>query len=441
MTDRNSKSKTPLNRREFLGSSARNAAQAAAGVVAISQVGKLQAKLPATPSDAVRLGFVGLRNQGASLIKSFQQVENCQIAGLCDIDQSVQAAAMKLIESPRRQPFLCDDYRKILDSPEIDAVVIATPDHHHAWMTAMACDAGKDIYLEAPTTHTIEQGVQLQRMISQSQSVVQVGLQQRSGLHFQSAIDYLHTGQLGEVYQARAWSAVKRQRLRRQTEPHQRSSQKSSQKKTSRQEPMLSEKVQLAWLGQEKKSTLHPLDWHYHWRWMWNYGSGELGNWGVHLLDTARWGMNLELPQRVVATGSCRHFNDGRQTPDTMNVLYDFGGKSITWEHRQWSSRGIEGRSHGVAFYGDRGVLILDRSGWKVYDHTPAISVQASELRISHARAFIHAVKNRTEPATSYEVGRISSELCHLGNLAYRNERELRLDDLTGEVVSPELRS
>ncbi len=437
MTNRNPKSKTPLNRREFLGSSARNAAQAAAGVVAISQVSKLQAKVSASTNNVVRLGFVGLRNQGTSLLKSFRQIENCQIVGLCDIDQSVQAAAMKLIESPKQHPFLCDDYRKLLDSPEVDAIVVATPDHHHAWMTAMACDAGKDVYLEAPTTHTIEQGVQLQKMISQSQSIVQVGLQQRSGLHFQSAIDYLHSGQLGEVYQARAWSAVKRQQLRSQTVSH----QTASRQKVSQQEPMLTEDVQLAWLGQEKKSTLHPLDWHYNWRWMWNYGSGELGNWGVHLLDTARWGMNVALPQRVVAMGSCQHFDDGRQTPDTMNVLYDFGGKSITWEHRQWSSRGIEGRSHGVAFYGDRGVLILDRSGWKVYDHTPAISVQASELRIAHARDFIEAVRNRTEPTARFEVGRISSELCHLGNLAYQNKRELRLDETTGEIVSPELHS
>lgn len=424
MADRNPESKAPLNRREFLGNSARNAAQAAAGVVAISQVGKLQAKGSAA-SEIVRLGIVGLRNQGASLIKSFQHVEGCQIVGLCDIDPFVQANAMKSIELTKHRPVLCLDYRKLLDLPQVDAVVIATPDHHHAWMTAMACDAGKDVYLEAPITHTIEQGVQLERMISQSKSIVQVGLQQRSGLHFQSAIDYLHGGQLGNVHQARAWSAIKRQRLRSQPV--------SSLNGSSREEALLNEDVQLAWLGQEQKSDLHPLDWHYHWRWMWNYGSGELGNWGVHLLDAARWGMNLALPQRVVAVGSCEHFNDARQTPDMMNVLYDYGGKSITWEHRQWSSRGIEGRSHGIAFYGDRGVLVLDRSGWKVYDHTPSVSVQASELRIAHARDFIQAVKNRTEPAANFETGRISSELCHLGNLAYRNRQEWRSDGTTSE--------
>ncbi len=429
MTDRNSKSKTPLNRREFLGNSARNAAQAAAGVVALSQVNQLQAKRHASLNHPVRLGFVGLRNQGTTLLKSFQQVEGCRITALCDIDKTVQINAMKSVEAAKHQPFLCDDFRRLLDSSQVDAVIIATPDHHHAWMTAMACDAGKDVYLEAPTTHTLEQGVQLQEMISKSQAIVQVGLQQRSGLHFQSAVDFLHTGQLGEVYQARAWSAVKRQRLR---------PQKNIPVKTPMQESLSSENVQLAWLGQEKKSSLHPLDWHYNWRWMWNYGSGELGNWGVHLLDTARWGLGVSLPQRVVATGSCRHFDDGRETPDTMNVLYDFDGKSITWEHRQWSSRGIEGRSHGVAFYGDRGVLILDRSGWKVYDHTPAISVQASELRISHARAFIQAVRDRLEPTASFKVGCLSTQLCHLGNQAYRNGRELLLET-TGKIITPDL--
>ena len=425
MVDQNSISKTPLNRREFLGNSARNAAQAAAGVVALSQVSPVQAQSSLQSVDKIRLGFVGLRNQGSALLKSFQQVAGCQITGMCDVDESVRNNAMKLVEPKGHQPFLCDDFRRILDSSDVDAVVISTPDHHHAWMAAMACDAGKDIYLEVPTTHTLKQGTQLQKMISQSGVIVQVGLQQRSGLHFRSAMEFLHSGQLGEVYQARAWSCIKRKPLRH----YKQSALKHS---ITPADSLLSEDAQQAWLGQEQSSALHPLDWHYHWRWMWNYGSGELGNWGIHLLDAARWGLNVSLPSRVVATGSCQHFRDGRQTPDTMNVLYDYGGKSITWEHRQWSSRGVEGRSHGVAFYGDRGTLVLDRSGWKVYDHVPSQSAPASELRITHAQAFIESVRNRTQPAASFEVGCVSTQLCHLGNLAFQSNKALHLDSESG---------
>lgn len=429
MAVRDSKTKTPINRREFLESSARNAAQAAAGVVAISRVSPLRAQAVASSSDSIRLGFVGLRNQGTALLKSFQQIAGCKIVALCDVDNSISHSAMKLVESAGHQPFLCDDFRTVLDSPQVDAVVIATPDHHHAWMAAMACDAGKDIYLEVPTTHTLQQGAQLQEMISKTGAIVQVGLQQRSGQHFRSAIEFLHGGQLGAVYQARAWSSLKRKPLRRYQQAELQTSQ-------SHREQFLSEAAQQAWLGEEKTCNLHPLDWHYHWRWMWNYGSGELGNWGVHLLDTARWGLNVSLPSRVTATGSCSHFRDGRETPDMMNVLYDFGEKSITWEHRQWSARGIEGRSHGVAFYGERGVLILDRSGWKVYDQIPSVSVPASELRISHAQSFVESVRNRTEPTANFELGCLSTQLCHLGNLAYQTNRDLLLNPETGEVIS-----
>ncbi|MCG6156856.1 Gfo/Idh/MocA family protein [Rubinisphaera margarita] len=411
MSHENPRSPISLNRRQFLGEGARNAATAAAGVVGLSTVA---AGRPTSRSanETVRLGMIGVRNQGLALARAFQETPGCEIAGICDVDAAVRTRAMRELELDANSLTVTDEFRRLLDNPEVDAVVIATPDHHHAWMSALAADAGKHIYLEIPTTHTSEQGVHLQKMLAKSDVTVQVGLQHRSGSHYQSAMRFLHAGELGKVAYAKAWACVPRQRLR-STEANDDASWSTEQ--------------QRLWLGPEKECPLAFADWHFQWRCLWQFGSGELGNWGVTLLDLARWGLQVALPERVTAAGGCYSLNDGREAPDTLHVQYDYADSAITWEHRQWTQRGIEGRPHGVAFYGERGTLILDRSGWKVYDSRISAGQPASKTPEPHARNFIDAILHGQPVAADFETGRISSELCHLGNQAYRNRQPVSL--------------
>src|SRR5262249_54989493 len=156
-----------------------------------------------------------------------------------------------------------------------------------------------------------------------------------------------------------------------------------------------------------------------------DYGTGEMGNWGVHMLDIARWGLDVELPTRVSSSGGKLHFNDDQQTPDTQLVQYSFPGKTITWEHRLWSTHGMEGRSAGAAFYGENGTLVVDRGGWKVYDQQNAVAVDGSDQPQIHHRNFIDCVKSRQSPAADIAVGHFSSTVCHLGNIAHRVGREV----------------
>ncbi len=402
-------STTSLNRRQFLGSSARNAAQAAAGVVGLSQVTQLQAR-PRPLVESVQVGIVGLRNQGQVLAQAFQQVAGCRVAAVCEIDEAVLQTGMRQL-TQGAQPAVYLDYRQLLDHPGLDAVVIATPDHQHAWMAALACAAGKSIYLEVPTTHTLEEGEQLARMLRNSTVTVQTGLQHRSGAHYLSAMELLHSGGLGEVRYAKAWACLQRQKLK----PF-----------PTGEESQSSQSFQQAWSGDRPVPALAPSEWHFHWRWFWNYGSGELGSWGVPLLDVARWGLKLEHPRKVSASGGLFQLRDGRETPDTLSVQYDFGDCMLLWEHRQWSHRGIEGRPQGVAFYGERGTLILDRSGWKVYDHGSGATHSSSEMQTDHVRNFVEAIRQREQPRAPFEAGLLSTRLCHLGNLAYRQGAEWR---------------
>jgi predicted dehydrogenase len=148
----------------------------------------------------------------------------------------------------------------------------------------------------------------------------------------------------------------------------------------------------------------------------------------VQLLDVVRWGLNLDLPTRIIASGGQRFFHDDRETPDTLNVMFEFPDVDVFWEHRQWSSRGIEGRTAAVAFYGDRGTLIVDRSGWKVYDGRDGLFANASDIKQSHMRNWIDCIRTRSAPRADLAIGQRSMTLCHLGNIAYRLGREVRFD-------------
>lgn len=408
-----SPAESPLNRRQFLGSSAKNAAGVAAGMVGLAATTTLAAgALTSGSAPPVRLAIIGIRNQGKELANGFASLAGARVTALCDVDESLFAAVGKSVETIQGvAPRVERDYRRLLDDPEIDAVVIATPDHWHAVMAVTACQAGKDVYLEMPVSHTLHEGQAILEAGHQYQRVIQSGLQQRGGHHFQTAIDYLKSGNLGRVHFAKAWTAHLRKSIGRKADC-----------------PAPQGVDYNLWLGPAPERSFNPNRFHHNWHWYWDYGAGELGNWGVHMLDMARWGLGVDWPSQVSAIGGKHYFDDDQQTPDTLNVTYGFPGKSISWEHRLWSHHGIEGRSAAVAFHGDRGTLIVDRGGWKVYGSNDAASSDGSNCLIAHLNEFLNSIRTRQPPAAAMEVGHISSAYCHLGNIAYRVGRNLQFD-------------
>ncbi len=399
-----------VSRRQFLGRSAQQAAGVAVGVVGLTAgVASGSVGRGGSPSERVRVGVVGVRNQGRLVAGELAKLSDVEVKTLCDVDESQFAPAVHaVVEAGRREPQTEREFRRLLDDRSLNAVVIATPDHWHTPMTLLALQAGKDVYLESPATHSVEEGVALLEAARNCDRIVQVGLQQRSGSHFQSAVQFVKSGKLGNVRMAKAWMVHRRKSIGRRAEC---------------EAPANVDYA--AWLGSAPARAFQPNRFHFNWRWFWDYGGGELAHWGVHMLDVARWGLNVEVPQRVSAVGGKYSFDDDAETPDALSVQYDFGTKSILWEHRLWSSHTPEGRSSGVAFHGDNGTLVVDRGGWKVYDHKEAIVADASDLQTAHLQNFIDCVRSRETPVADVNVGVAACNLCHWGNTAYRLGREL----------------
>ena len=403
--------KHEVSRRQFLGASAKNAAGVAVGMVALAG-----ATAKAAPSDRVRVATIGVRNQGKTLAAGLAGLPDAEVVALCDVDESLRPAAVRaVVEVQGKAPRWERDFRRILEDRSIDAVVIATPDHWHALMTILACQAGKDVYVEKPVSHNVEEGRQMVAAARRHDRVVQSGLQQRSGHHFQTAVDFVRSGKLGAVHLAKAWTVHRRKPI------------------GHKRDGVAPQGVDYdLWLGPAAMRPFNANRFHYNWHWFWDYGTGELGNWGAHMLDVARWGLGVEWPSRVSAAGGRFHFDDDQETPDTLIVNYAYPAATIVWEHRLWSTHGVEGRSAAAAFYGEKGTLVVDRGGWKVYDSTETIASDTSEQLGSHLRNFVDCVKTRSRPAADIETGHVSSALCHLGNIAHRIGREVTFDPAQG---------
>jgi predicted dehydrogenase len=402
--------KRAVNRRQFLGSSAKNAAGVAVGMAGLAATTAAAETLSkATASERVRVAIVGVRNQGKALTSHLAAMPDVDVAALCDVDESLRPAALGAVADVRQKSLRWEaDFRRILDDPSVDAVVIATPDHWHAPMTILACQAGKDVYVEKPVSHNVREGQQMVAAARRYGRVVQSGLQQRSGSHFQSAVEFVRSGRLGAVHLAKAWTVHRRKPIGR------------------KRDGMPPDGVDYdLWLGPAPMRAFNANRFHYNWHWFWDYGTGELGNWGAHMLDVARWGLGVGLPTRVSASGGRFHFEDDQETPDTLVVQYAYPRATIVWEHRLWSTHGVEGRSAAAAFYGEMGTLVVDRGGWKVYDLAETIASDASEQPIAHLRNFVDCIKSRSRPTADIEIGHTSSALCHLGNIAYRVGREV----------------
>jgi len=366
----------------------------------------------AAPNERVSIAAIGVRGQGKELATSLAGLPDVDLVTVCDVDESLLPVASRAVEAIQgRAPEWEHDFRRVLDDPRIDAVVIATPDHWHALMTILACQAGKDVYVEKPVSHNILEGERMLAAARKYQRVVQTGLQQRSGAHFQSAIEYLRSGKLGRVHLAKAWTTHLRKSI--------------GVKKDS---PTPQGVDYDLWLGPASERPFNANRFHYNWHWFWEYGTGELGNWGTHMLDIARWGLNVGLPTQISAAGGKHAFDDDQETPDTLLVNYSYPGLTITWEHRLWSNHGIEGRSTAAAFYGEFGTLIVDRGGWKVYGQKESASSGSSEIALPHHRNFVDCIRSRSTPIADLEVGHVSSTLCHLGNIAYRVGRTVNFD-------------
>jgi predicted dehydrogenase len=389
-----------IDRRTFLG---------VAGAVAWS--GTIAGSAPA--SERLRLAVIGVRGRGNDLASEFAKRADCEVVALCDIDDASfkkPAAAVEKITG--KAPRLEKDFRKILDDKGIDAVVNATPDHWHALIAVMACQAGKDVYSEKPASHNVVEGRRMVEAARKYKRVVQIGIQRRSMPHVIEATKFVREGGIGKVGMARAWIFKERERI------------------GTGQPANVPPGVDYAmWQGPALDRPFMTNRFHYNWHWFWNWGTGEIGNNGIHGLDVARWGLGVDAPL-TVASGGGRFVFDDREVPDTQVVTYEFPNACLVWEHRLYDKQPMEGLGFGIAFYGEKGVLTVDEKSWKVRGGVEAGGKATGGLG-SHLTNFVDCVKSRDTPNADVEVGHLSTRLCHLGNIAHRVGRKLPFDSAT----------
>jgi predicted dehydrogenase len=414
-----------MHRRTFLAD-----VGAAAGLSLVhSALAAPQASAKNLANDKITIAMVGVKGRGKSVMHTFAGLPTVDLKYVCDIDENVLGTRVEEITSKLgRKPETLKDFRQALDDKSVDALVLGTPDHWHAIPTILACQAGKDVYVEKPDGHNLIEGRTMVAAAKKHGRVVQLGTQSRSGKHFSSAMNYIREGKLGRVVFAKAWESSK---------------QKSLGKPADGQPPAGVDYDM--WLGPAPKRAFNPLRFHGNWRWFFDYGTGDLGNDGVHRLDVARWGLEtavlaqgdkpLGLPVQVSVGGGKLYFDDAQEWPDTLMVSYDYAGKLLCYEMRVWCAYPLEGEPEGAAIYGDQGYVVIGNTRWKAYDPKgKLVSEEPGTYTndVDHVQNFLECMRTRAKPAADLEtVGHPSSVLCHLGNAAWRAGRTLHFDQST----------
>ena len=396
-----------LNRRNFLTTSA-------AGLTALTAAGAAD-----KPNERIQVAVMGVRGRGKEHIRLFSALPNVEIAYLCEVDENVVPAALKAVAArQKRAPRVEKDIRRVLQDKAVTAISIAAPDHWHALATVWACQAGKHVYVEKPISHNLVEGRRMVEAARRHNRVVQVGTQRRSAPNYASAAELVRSGKLGKVPFIRTWIAGHRPSIGHQKDG----------------KPPRGVDYDL-WLGPAPQRPFNANRFHYKWHWNWDYGTGELGNNGIHALDMARMVAGLDAPLRISAGGGKYFYDDDQQTPDTQIATFDFPNTCVIWEHRIWSRTGFEGQAWGLALYAERGTLIFTNRGWHVIDGGIEASAQTGkldrEMAHTHVRNFLDCIRTGRRPSADIEEGHKSTRLCHLGNVALRLGRTLNFDAKT----------
>jgi len=402
-----------MNRRTFLQSA--TSLTAAAGRMAAA-------------SDRVNIAIMGVRGRGRNLAGVFCGLADVNIAHFCEVDPGVIPRVAKIVESAGRpQPKVTNDIRRVLDDKGVDAVVIAAPDHWHAPATILACDAGKDVYVEKPASHNLREGRLMIEAARRNRRIVQLGTQSRSRASTRRAIEFVRSGKIGKVLAAKAWNVQLREDIGHKPDG-----------------PVPAGVDYDTWTGAAPALPFNENRFHYKWHWHWNYGTGDAGNDGIHQLDMARWALGVETPLEVTGSGGKLFFDDDLQTPDTINVTYRYpGNRILLFEMRIWAPYGMDDQENGVAVYGTEGMVHIGRWerawGYKVFDSKGKLVTKQEEAKDdphgdTHARNFIDCVKSRETPNAEIAVGHTSTIQTHLANIVVRTGRNVKFDAATETI-------
>ncbi|MBP7825115.1 MAG: Gfo/Idh/MocA family oxidoreductase [Verrucomicrobia bacterium] len=379
----------------------------------------------AAANDQIRVGLIGSGSMGCGDLDCFLLNPGVECVVVCDVDDAHLKNALAVCQKrERKQPDTVKDFRRVLDRQDVDAVIIATPDHWHALPTVLACQAGKDVYVEKPLATTIDEGRAMVTAAQKHNRIVQMGSQWKSCQHIIDAAAFVKSGKLGPVSMVRAWAWLDWQpemaALPDEAPP-----------------PGLDYDL---WLGPAPKRPYNKNRCHYNFRWFWDYAGGLMTDWGVHLINMALMGMDSAPPRTVCATGGTFVQRDSRETPDSQIATYEFPDYLLQWEHKSGVGVGLNGRSWGVSWSGTEGTILLNDAGWELLIEKRKASLEpeqhksSGDPRPAHIRNFLDCMKSRQQPVLNLEAGHHVSTVAHLGNIAFRSGHTLHWDAVNERI-------
>jgi predicted dehydrogenase len=386
----------------------------------------------AAPGDKVTVGLIGCGGRGMHDAQNHQSNSGVEIAWVCDPDAGRLGIAQRAFHIPSERAV--SDMRRVLDDPSLDAVIVTTPDHWHSPAAILACEAGKHVYVEKPISHNIREGRLLVEAAARNKVHVQHGTQSRSTQMMIDAVKLLREGIIGNVHVAKCWNIQKRGSIGRGQDT----------------DPPAGFDYD-TWIGPATMIPYRTNRVHNRWTWWYHFGTGDMGNDGVHDIDYTRWGLGVEThPSKVSALGGKFANDDDQEFPDTQQVTFEYPGdgqpgnrRLLIYEQRLWSTNYPHNVDSGAEFYGTSGQLFLSRRGkiQVIDDKNKAVNVAVTpqpQDDVAHVKNFLAAIREGAKLNADALTGHLSTSLCHLGNISTRLGRSLDFDPATEQVIGDE---
>ena len=418
-----------VSRREFMrtGAAAVGAAAAASGAAKADVVKNI---FPATvlgANERILTGHIGMGGMGKRDLQFAMFHPDLQPIAVCDLLEQYREQGADITTNRYARPTTHERFEEIIENKDIDAVVIATPDHWHSIPTIMACEAGKDVWCEKPLTTTIGEGRPVVEAVRRNNRVLQCGNFQRSGWHFQELVELVRSGYIGRVARVETWI-------------HDSTAREGMGNPPDREPP-----AGLDWdryIGWTPRVPFNKNRFIYNFRWFLDYSGGKMTDWGAHLIDIVLWAMGEDKPPReVMGFGDKYVLEDNRTTPDTCEVLYRFDDYILSFSNRVYNGI-VEPNRYGIRFHGEFGTLYADRMGYEVIpvrdgcEARKVSDIKEGDMNKAHWENWVDCIKSRKDPISFVESAFNTAKVCHMGTAAYvaggRLEWDAKKERLTG---------
>jgi len=420
-----------INRREFVKASSLVTAGLTLGLGSIPA--KSYSRIVGA-NERLNFAVIGLHGRGGAHISAIAAGKNTMVTHICDVDKrELLKSSQKVKDKFNQKPVEEEDIRKLLESKDVDAITIATPEHWHAHMAIMGLQAGKHVYIEKPCSHNPYEGELLVKAQKKYGKLVQMGNQQRSSKHTIKIMKRIHDGIIGRPYFGKAWYSNNRKSIG-----------------TGKIVPVPDYLNWDLWQGpaprRPYKDNIHPYNWH----WFWHWGTGETLNNATHEVDLCRWALEVDYPQMVKSSGGRYHYKDDWEFYDTLITNFEYDDKMITWEGMSCNNKKYYGRGRGATIHGTDGTVLIDRNGYQIFDLNDNLLEEYStdeknnntqdllsmdSMTDNHFLNLINGIRDGEKLRSPINEGNISVTILQLSNIAWKFNRALNLDENNGHIL------